>query len=88
MHPSAACVPQEAPISILDDATNCIQFPYFLDMTPCHWVIGYRLFGINLDTRLHGAKYPIIFRPLDMRQLGFFETSNADYQVILRCKAQ
>jgi hypothetical protein len=79
---------QEAPISILDDAINRIQFSYFLDVTPCHWVIGYRRFRINLHPRLHGAKYSIISLPLDMKQLGCFETSSIDYQVTRRCKAK
>jgi len=38
-------------------AINCIQYSYCLDLTSCHRVIGYRLFGINLEKYLLVAKY-------------------------------
>jgi hypothetical protein len=47
--PSPSFVPQDAPKSLLD-AINCSQYPYFLDVTPRHWVIVYRHFRINLHT--------------------------------------
>jgi len=57
---------------------NCIHLPYFLDVTHRHWVIGYRLFGINLHTHFHGAKY--LFRPLNTRPLGFL--ANVEYRLL------
>ena len=73
--------------SILD-AINCIQYPHCLYVTHRQWVIGYRRFGINLHTHLHGAKYYLICRPLKMRPLSRLETSSTDYQMTRLRKAQ
>jgi hypothetical protein len=67
---------------------NCFRCPYLLDVTPCVWIIGYRRFGINFHTHLHGAICSLTIRTLDMRLLFCFETSNTDYQVTRRRKAQ
>ena len=84
---STSCLLQDAPKSILD-AINNIQFPYFSDVTSCYWLIGYRCFGINLHTHLHGGKYSLIFEPLNMRPLDCLETSSPDFQVTRTPKPQ
>ena len=71
-------------VSFTLDAVTCRKYPRFLDMTPCYWLITYRPFGINLHTHLHGAIYSLISVPLDMRLLGYFETSSTNYQVTRR----
>jgi hypothetical protein len=58
----------EFAICILD-AISCILFPYFLNVRPCHWLIGYRYFRINLHTQIIG---PEIF--LNISTLGYETT--------------
>ena len=65
----------------IPDAISCIQYPYCLYVTHRHWVIGYRLFGINLHTHRHGVKYYLVCRPLKIRPLSRLETSSTDYQM-------
>jgi hypothetical protein len=60
----------------------------FLDVTPCYRLIGYRCFGINLHIHLHGWKYSLIFRPLNMRPLGCLKTSNSDVRLTETRKLQ
>jgi len=57
-------------------------------MTVCNQVVGYRPFGINLDTHMHGANYSYYCRPFNLRQLGCLERSNTDWQVTRRRKAR
>ena len=67
---------------------NCILYPYFLVVTPCYLLNGYRHFGINFYTYIHGAKYSLIFQPLNMRPLGCLGTSSTHFQVTRTPKPQ
>ena len=65
-----------------------VQSPYLLDVTPCRWLICYRPFGINFQKHLRGAKYFLLFRFLNVRQLSCVETSTTDYHFVRRRKTQ